>query len=257
MRHFLFVLSLLVLTFGAPIVANAQIAQDINRSLSVTGEGEVRVVPDQVLISMVAETRGPELLDTQRQNDASVKAVVEYVTKTLDVEEKHVQTDFVNVEPVYRNCNYNDELAGKCNPLDIIYYKVRKGIQVRLNDLTQYESLITKSLQAGVTHIEDVQFITTELRKHRDKARDMAAQAAQEKAEAVAKTLGVTVKKPMTINTENYSVFRWSGSSQRGQHRMMQNAIQESGSGDASQGGGLAIGQINVSATVRVTYEIE
>ena len=84
-----------------------------------------------------------------------------------------------------------------------------------------------------------------------------AAQAAQEKAEAVAKTLGVTVKKPMTINTENYSVFRWSGSSQRGQHRMMQNAIQESGSGDASQGGGLAIGQINVSATVRVTYEIE
>ncbi|MBL4805336.1 MAG: SIMPL domain-containing protein [Alphaproteobacteria bacterium] len=259
MRYLFFALLAGLLLFSAPLSAHAQIEQSSNRTISVTGEGEVRVVPDQVLISMVAETRGPELLDTQKQNDVSVKAVVDYATKTLDVEEKHVQTDFVNVEPVYRNCNYNDELAGKCNPLDIIYYKVRKGIQVRLNDLTQYEELITKSLQSGVTHIDDVQFITTELRKHRDKAREMAAQAAQEKAQAVAETLGVTVKKPMTINTESYSMFNWSGSSRGGNPRMMmQNAVQESGgSGSEGEGGGLAIGQINVSATVRVTYEIE
>ncbi len=256
MRILFFILSLCTFVLVSPTQGHAQNEQSLNRTISVTGEGEVRVVPDQVLISMVAETRGPELLDTQKQNDGSVKAVVDYATKTLGVEEKHVQTDFVNVEPVYRNCNYNDELAGKCNPLDIIYYKVRKGIQVRLNDLTKYEELITKSLQVGVTHIDDVQFITTELRKHRDKARDMAAQAAKEKADAVAETLGVTVKKPVTINTENYSVFHSSVSARGGRNMMMQNAIQESGAG-ASSGGGLAIGQINVSATVRVTFEIE
>lgn len=257
MRYFFFAVLAGLFVFSMPLSAQAQVEQTLNRTISVTGEGEVRVVPDQVLISMVAETRGPELLDTQKQNDASVKAVVEYATKTLGVEAKHVQTDFVNVEPIYRNCNYDDELAGRCNPLDIIYYKVRKGIQVRLSDLTKYEELIMQSLQSGVTHIENVQFITTELRKHRDKAREMAAQASREKAEAVAKTLGVTVKKPMTINTENYSVFHWSGSARGGRNMMMQNAIQESGSGGSSEGGGLAIGQINVSATVRVTYEIE
>ena len=88
----------------------------------------------------------------------------------------------------------------------------------------------------------------------------MAAKASLEKAEALASALGVKVGKAITINTENYSSYYWHGlyDSQRGNSYMSQNVIQQapeaSREGDT---GGLAMGQIKVSATVNVTYQLE
>lgn len=268
MKRFLSALSplllaplLLVLGITLPAQAQALLttANTPQRSLTVTGEAEIRVVPDQVLISMTAETRGANLLTTREKNEQTVKSVVDYATGSLGIAPEYIQTDFTSIEPVYRNCDYRDELSGRCNPLEIVYYSVQKGIQIRLNDLSKYEGLITEALQSGITNIDNVQFITTELRQHRDKARELAAQAAHEKAEAVAKTLGVRVGKPITINTENYSAFYWHGHGGRrsGQNRMTQNVVQQTPSPTAGQADGLALGQINISATIRVTYEIE
>ncbi|MCK4944753.1 MAG: SIMPL domain-containing protein [Alphaproteobacteria bacterium] len=270
---FVFLIAAFVFSFAAQAQAQAQAQATVsvvpptplNRTILVAGDAEVRVVPDQVLISMTAESRDTNLLVAKNRNDQTVGSIVKYVTKTADIKPRHVQTDYVSIEPVYRQCRYNDELSGKCSPLDIIYYKIRKGIQIRLNDPSKYEALITKSLELGVTQINNIQFITTELRKHRDKARELAAKASQEKAQAVAGTLGMKVGKPMSINTQNYYSFHWNRGSQRsrgnygGQNTMTHNSMMEhapsSSSGDAS--GELALGQISISAKVNVTYELE
>ncbi len=234
-----------------------------NRTISVTGEATIRVVPDQVQISMTAENRAADLMTAKGQNDQAVKALVEYATKTLGIEPRQVQTDFITVEPKYRNCNDSDEMSGKCDPLQITYYTVRKGVQISLKDVTQYEGLVTKAMSLGVNHIDNVGFTTTELRKHRDKAREMAAKAALEKAQALALALGMKVGKPISINTENYSSYYWHGSynSQRGGNymsQMSQNAAQQAPTAPVEgDTGGLAIGQINVSAQVNVTYQLE
>ncbi|MCB1681376.1 MAG: SIMPL domain-containing protein [Alphaproteobacteria bacterium] len=231
----------------------------VTRTISVNGEAEIRVVPDQVLISLTAESRGPDLIAAQKKNDDIVKALVAYVTQTLAVKKEHIQTDYTTVTPTYRNCRYEDEMSGQCNPLEIVYYSVRKGIQVRLTDLSRYEELITRALQLGVTNIDNIQFITTELRKYRDEAREKAAKAAKEKAEAVAAVLGVKVDKPASINVQNYSSYYWHGyGGQRGMNQMTQNVIQEAPASSGGEGeGALALGQINITATVNVTFEIE
>jgi hypothetical protein len=231
-----------------------------NRTIAVSGEATVLVVPDQVQISMTAENRAADLMAAKEQNDQAVKALVEYATKTLGIEPRRVQTDFITVEPTYRRCNYDDEMSRKCDPLQVAYYTVRKGVQISLKDVTQYEGLVTKAMSLGVNHVDNIAFNTTELRKHRDKAREMAAKATLEKAQALATALGAKVGKAITINTENYSSYNWHGSydSQRGGNNMMQNAIQQapeaSSEGDTSS---LAMGQIKVSATVNVTYQLE
>ena len=251
------VLSLLVFIANPAFAAEPPWQQ---RTIAVTGDAEIKVVRDQVQLAMTAENRGRDLIDTKSKNDAAVKALVEYATKELGVEARHVQTDFVTVEPQYRNCHYDDELSGKCSPLEITYYTVRKGVQICLKDITKYEDLVTKALQLGVNRIDNIQFVTTELRKHRDKARDMAATASKEKAEAVAKTLGMKVAKPININTQNYSSYYWHGSYGGGRNSgqyTAQNAIQQAPSGGSEGGGELALGQISVSAQVSVTYELE
>ena len=46
----------------------------------------------------------------------------------------------------------------------------------------QFEELLSRVLLAGANHIYDIDFSTSELRKHRDAARALAMKAAQEKA---------------------------------------------------------------------------
>lgn len=234
-----------------------------DRTISVTGDAEVKVVPNQVQLSLTAEDRGRDLMETKAKNNATVTGLVEYATRTLGIEARHVQTDFVSVEPIYRSCDYRDEQEGKCSPLDIAYYSVRKGIQICLKDLTRYEGLVTKALQLGVTRIDNIEFVTTEIRKHRDKARDMAAQASREKAEAIAGKLGMKVGKPINISTQQHYSYHWHSSygSNRNNNsymNMSQNAMSMAPSAPSESGSGeLAIGQISVSAQVSVNYELE
>lgn len=261
MKKILFAV-LLTAVLAAPAVSAQGIsASAVNRTISVNGDAAIKVVPDLVQISMTAETRAADLMAAKEQNDRIVKELVEYATKTLGIEARHVQTDFVTVEPTYRNCHYDDEMSGKCSPLQITYYNVRKGIQICLKDLTKYEGLVTRALQLGVNRIDNIQFVTTALRKHRDNARQLAAKAALEKAQALATTLNMKVGKPISINAENYSSYYWHGSygSQRGNNSYMsQNVVQQAPAAPTeSDTGELAIGQINVSAQVNVTYELE
>lgn len=257
MTRLFFVFSIFIFTVGS---AFAQGVTPIapTRTIAVNGEAEVRVVPDQVIISLTAETRGADLLEAQKQNDGSIAKLINYAGKS-GIEKKHIQTDFASIQPTYRECRYDQEVSGKCNPLEITYYKVRKGVQIRLNNLDGYEALINTALRAGITHIDNVQFITTELRKHRDEARKLAAIASKEKAQALAETLGVKLGKPININANQWTTFYRHGSGQRAGNMMMQNVIQSApaGNGGGSGGSALALGQINITARVNVTYEIE
>jgi uncharacterized protein YggE len=262
MRRFLFVFFLSI--FFVPQAMATECEKDcvppVRRTISVSGDAEVRVIPDQVLISLTAETRGKTLDDVKKENDKTVSSLIAHVTEKLGVEKKNVQTDRMNVAPVYRECGYRDELEGKCNRLDIVYYMVRKGVQIRLDDPELYDAIVTAALHYGVSHVDDVQFITTELRKHRDEARELAAKASLEKAEAIAKTLGMKVGKPISVNVNQVShYYPWIGRG-RGGHSMMQNTIQSampSSSIGESPDGGLSLGQISVFATINATYEME
>lgn len=258
-EKFLLPLFTVIMAFMVP-PAHAQTPETLTRSISVSGEAEIRVVPDQVLIALTAESRGPDLIETQKKNDAAVKNFVDHATQTLGVKKEHIQTDFTTLSPNYRSCNYDDELAGRCNPLQIVYYSVRKGVQIRLTDLSRYESLIAGALQSGITNIDSIQFVTTDLRKHRDAAREQAAKAAREKADAIAAVLGVKVGKPITINTQSYSAYfsHGHGGGARGFNQMAQNVVQEAAAPGGAEGeSALSLGQINVTASVQVTFEIE
>ena len=232
----------------------------IRRTISVSGDAEVRAVPDQVMISMTAETRGAQLDGAKQENDKTISSLVKHITDKLGVDKKYVQTDRMSVAPRYRNCGYDDEFSGKCNPLDIVYYQVRKGVQIRLDDPDLYDAIITAALHYGVTNIDNVQFITTELRKHRDKAREMATKASQEKAQAIAKTLGMKVGKPISVNVNQVSHHYPYALGRSGGHRgMMQNTMAQAApsSMSGSSDGGLSLGQISIYATINATYEME
>ena len=217
--------------------------------MTVTGEAEVRVVPDEVILTLGIETWDKDLGLAKRQNDG-ILASVQALTEELDIPPEHVQTDYVSIDPRYRDGYYEQR--------DFIGYFVRKNVVITLRDLNRFETLLSGALEAGVNYVHGVEFRTTELRRYRDEARALAINAAREKALALAGELDQKVGDPLSVQEgqagwwSSYNAW-WGG---RWGSGMSQNVIQEIGGASVLTDSSLAPGQIKVSARVSASFEL-
>ncbi len=217
--------------------------------ITVSGEAEIRVVPDEVILTLGVETWNLDLEMAKSQNDERVRRVLA-LAQSHGVAPQHIQIDHISIEPRYDD-NWEKE--------DLIGYFVRKNVVVTLKDIAQFDPLLTDVLAGGANYVHGIQFRTTELRKYRDEARALAIRAAREKAEAMVGELGHNLGRPRSINEEQANWFSWYNSwwGARWGGSMSQNVIQEAPSGGAEMGETMAPGQITVKARVGVTFEID
>jgi uncharacterized protein YggE len=229
----------------APL-AQAATAPAVPRLVTVSGSGEVRVPPDEIVISLGVETSSLQLMTARSDNDDRINAMKK-AAGARGVRPEHLKTDYLSIEPRYRDEHTATGFVG---------YFVRRTLVVTVRDSAAFESLLSELLQAGATHVHDIQFQTTELRRHRDAARDMAIKAAREKAEAFARQLGQQVGLPQNI-TESGGWYwttsgtwgnRWSGVG--GQNSM------QVARGGGETGNALAPGLISVIGQVTVSFEL-
>jgi len=218
--------------------AQAEKPEVAPREVLVTGDAEIKVVPDQVILTIAVETLDHDLLTAKQQNDDRVKKVLA-VTAQFKIEPKHVQTDQVTIEPRTRTTNQKEEFLG---------YAVRKSVVICLKDMARFETVLMALLKAGTNRVDGVQFQTSELRKYRDKARLMAIRAAHDKAAALAGELGQKVGRPRSITENGASMVR------RGYGNIQNESasVGDGGGGDS----GFAPGQISVSASVTVKFDL-
>jgi uncharacterized protein YggE len=220
-------------------------AEPTPRTITTTGNADVRVAPDEIEISLGIETKDKNLGQAKRANDERLHKVMG-VLRNLKIEPKHIQTDYVSIEPDY-NSDRDRTLVG---------YWVRRNIAVILKDTSKFDAVMAQTLEAGINHVHSVQLRTTELRKHRDRARTMAIRAAREKAVALAGELGQKVGKARTIH-EGGSYWRggssWGGGRWGGQSQN----VSQNNEGGPSESAGSTLGQIAISATVSVVFDLE
>ena len=219
------------------------------RLITVTGDAQVNVVPDEVILTLGVETWNKDLGVAKSENDKCVMKVLA-LAKKYKIESKYIQTDHISIEP-----RYHDTYEQK----DFIGYFIRKTIVLTLKDIAKFENLLSGALESGVNYVHGIQFRTTELRKYRDQARSLAIKAAKEKANDLAKELGQKIGKPYSIQ-EGYggwwsSYNAWWGSRWAG--GMTQNVAQDISGADLAAEGSLAPGQITVSARVTVSFDLD
>jgi uncharacterized protein YggE len=223
--------------------------------INVSGSAEVKVAPDEIRLSVGVETRDENLDMARRQNDERIAGALAFL-KGGGVKDKDVQTDFISVEPDY---NYN---SSHVKP---VAYIVRKSIEIRVTAITNFEGIVTGLLTNGVNYVHGIDFRTSQLRKYRDQARELAIKAAKEKAGAMASALGVKRGKVYNINVNDWS-GGWCGYQNRwgvqwaanGQVNNVQNlgALSDMANADTA-GETFSVGEISVSATVNVSFLIE
>jgi uncharacterized protein YggE len=230
---------------AALALALVMTAAPVERTISVSGDAEVKVAPDQVQVMLAVETAEKTVAKAKAANDERLARTLA-VLKKQGIAEKDLQTDQVSITPVNDSGSY-----GFSKTKEPDGYQVRRSVSVLLRDVTKFEVLLTAVLEAGTNHVEGISFQTSELRRFRDQARALALKAAKEKAEAMAKEYGLKVGKPRTIAETSSG---WAGPFLRG--GMAQNLTQSVG-GSPESSDTFAAGQISVRATVSVTFDLD
>src|SRR3989304_2157440 len=92
--------ALLWSNLGAAPAGLDSVALNPAGSIAVTGEAEVRVVPDEVVITLGIETSHRELSVAVRRNDDRAKEVIG-MAADHGIQPKDIRTDFIRIENSY------------------------------------------------------------------------------------------------------------------------------------------------------------
>lgn len=244
------------LALAAATTAPAQLApreagNQAPGQISVSGSAAVRVAPDEVYLTVGVESRDKNLqVATTDNRDRIARALA--VIKRYGIPEKSVQVNYIDVQPTYDyQSSYTVPKA----------YVAHKSIGIKVTKLDTFEPLLTDLYAVGVNQVENIEFRNTDMRKHRDKARELAVIAAREKADALTSQLGA--KRGRAVRISESSGWNWGGwagryrnEGQLMQQNVMQVAPRSGGQGEGGEGD-LSVGQISITATISVDFQLE
>jgi uncharacterized protein len=233
---------LIAIAFPFSLWANEQ--STLRRSISTSGEAIVYVVPDEVIVTLGVQTSDASLDKAKSGNDEASQRLIAAI-KAQGIEDKHVATDNVQVTLRYAN-----------DDRTISAYVVTRMYMATIKDTKRLEALVDEALKNGANRLDGVEFRSTELRKHRDKARSMAIKAAKEKASALAKELECGVGMPSGIS-ESSNHWGWGWGRGMTSNFNSQNIAQSAPASVSESGESLPLGQIAVHANVSVTFDLK
>ena len=118
---------------------------EVTRSVTVMGEAELRIVPDEIVFFLGVETCEMDLKFAREKNDSIVSQVFA-VVESFNIEAKHIQTGYISITPTYNYYN---------NKRNFLGYRVYKGIGIVLYDVSKFESSLSKLLDTGITSIKE------------------------------------------------------------------------------------------------------
>lgn len=229
MKKALFILSLLFMT-----MSYSQEQKQIPM-INVSGEGKVKVAPDQALISISIETKGTKAEDVKRENDKKMDAILKFI-KNSNIAKEDYQTQRVSLNP-----NYDYEKK-KHN------YIATQSVQILLKDLSKYDVLMEGLVNEGINRIDNVEFKSSKMKELQSDARKLATKDAKTKAEDFVSVLGQKVGKAFLIS-DNSQIYV----PQPRIYAMKSMAMDEASAPRET----LAIGEIEITANVSVSFILE
>jgi uncharacterized protein YggE len=190
----------LALLVGATLLVTPALAQTLPPpAVSVTGEANVSVAPDQAQIDGGVTSDAKTAREASEANNAAMGKVL-LALKGAGIEEKDYQTSRLSLQPQFATPSKASERAG------IVSFRASNRVTVKIRDVTKVASVIDVLVGAGANDIGGIHFTVTQASKVLDEAREKAIADARRKAEIYAKAAGVTLGEPISISEEGAPV---------------------------------------------------
>jgi len=221
-----------VVCFAAMIHAQDRYSQKVVR---VVGTSEVKVVPDRAVIELGVYRQAPSAGVAKESEDAAARKLLAAI-RANGIEDKDVQTTYLSLQP---QVNIHKGVR-------TTYFVAEQTLTVTVRDLTKLDTILQALIKAGGNRIDSVRYEVSDLRKYRDRARDMAVKAAREKAQALAAALGQEIGKAHSI--EEVPDSQYSGA--------LANSSADYYSRDKSRAPSTSAGQQTISASIIVSFDL-
>lgn len=205
MRHSTLAPLLLALSFasGAPMTAHAQNAPAVVASdatvLNISAQAEARRVPDVAVLSAGVVTQAADGNTAMRENAVQMDKVMAAI-KAAGIAERDIQTSGINLSPQYR---YADNEAPK-----IIGYQASNTVSLKVRDIAKLGKVLDSLAAQGANQINGPSFEIDQPEPVYDEARVAALKKAQARAETYAKSLGLRVRRIVSISEGSSGGFR-------------------------------------------------
>lgn len=226
---------ILVTLFGLTTFAQSQDNKPQVPQISVSGEGKVKITPDQAVINVGFQNSGKDAKEVKTLNDEVVDKVIKFLKKT-GIPASDYKTNNVSL---YKNYDYEKK---KYN------FQANQSLTITLKDLSKYDELMMGLNDAGVNSISGVEFKSSKIEEYEKEARKKAILDAKQKAQDYVSVLGQKVGKALLI-TDNTQTYIPQPMYKGGMMAMAASA-------DASRET-LAIGELEVNTNVSVTFALE
>jgi uncharacterized protein YggE len=203
--------------------------------ISVSGDGKVMVKPDHVIINFGVNNVGKDATEVKKLNDETVDKVVKFIKK-FGIASTDFQTTNVSL-----NRNYDYEKK-KYN------YQASQSISITLKDIAKYDSLMMGLVDNGINNIDNVEFKSSKIEEYKSEARKLAMKDAKHKAEDYVSVLNQKIGKAILINDSTQTYYP---------QPMYKADMMVATAAEMAPRETIAVGQIEVTATVSVSFLLE
>lgn len=161
-------------------------------TVNIEGVGTAQAKPDQGKISFSVESKHAVLAEAQTENSKRTNLLLGKLT-AMGIEEKDVQTSSYNS---YEDQRYND----KTGIYDSYGWIVTQSVDVTIRDLEKMSPVLTWLGQNGATNISGPNFSVENDEVALQEAREEALADAKQKADTIAKQLGIKLGTPTSYS---------------------------------------------------------
>jgi len=160
-------------------------------TIVISGEGEVFAVPDIATFSISVIEEAKEVQGAQTEATRKTNEIIAYL-KDAGVEERDIKTTNYNVYPryEYRETSTNG-IVRPGGERVLVGFEVSQSLTVKVRDTEKAGEILSGVGSRGVSNVSGLSFTIDDEDELKADAREMAIDDAKEKAEALARDLGV------------------------------------------------------------------
>ena len=233
----------LIAIFVALVMVLFSVAALAETKITVNGTGEVRVSADTAIISLGVNARDKDVLKAQQRVNETIAAIRTALIEQ-GVKEENIDTDFINIYPLYDYSNDQEQLAA---------YNASSTLAIKVTDMESVGTLIDVCFAAGANTLNGISFSASDTEEAKTEAMKKAVTDAKKKAEILAEASGLKITGIEIISEGGvYSYQNNVGNVYSRTTGMEEPAEVEEDSGTVVQSAKLI-----VSASVSITFEAE
>lgn len=119
-----------------------------DNSIRVSGEGKIRVMPDQVILTIAISFTQPRMVDAVRLTQQTVDSV-QCILEKYGNKNRDIKTSSISANKAYQYVGNRNQFVG---------YQAQQTIDFVLNDISRFTDLTGKLLETKISSISQIQF---------------------------------------------------------------------------------------------------